>query len=236
MVEDVAVSVHHDPKQTRLATADFVDSIHRAYVTEMRSLPPAAGPRLPLIAGGPFAVAAVGLYNLHIAATHDQLASCDDETIEISGSKPPLSWTLRFYDAGVLPALAKLDESMEPAVDGVRRVLGIGGTVYHIVVQQGAMLDSHRAEHLGAGLANSHAAAVTDFAAMRRHAGGRDDLVDEMEAATIAGLRHCQRLLATALAPDDAHVAEVAANQPLNSVKLRRAVLSALRASGQVTR
>lgn len=227
--------VNHGAEQMRQATACFVDSIHRAYIAEVRSLPPAVCARLPLIAGGPFLVAAVGSKNLHVLATHDQLTMCRDETIEISGSKPPLSWTLRFYDASVLPGLTALDESTEPAVDGVRRVLGIGASLYHIVVQQGAVLDPHRAEHLGAGLANSHAVAVTDFAAMRRHAGGRDDLVDEMEAAATTGLRHCQRLLATALAPDDAHVAELAADHPLDPVELRRAVLSALRAHGQVT-
>lgn len=220
----------------RRATAGFVTAIHRAYATELRSLPPAARRRLPLVSGGPFEVAAVGLHHLHLLATHDHLGTGDDEIIEASGSAPPLSWTLRFYDATILPALTTLDESTQPAVDGVRRVLGVGATLYHLVVQQGATLDYHRAEHFGAGLAHSHAAAVIDFAAMRRCARGREDLVDEMEAATIAGLRHCQRLLALALAPGDARVAELAADQPPDPVVLRRAVLAALRAHGPVPR
>ncbi|MBS4730315.1 hypothetical protein MSM1_18970 [Mycobacterium sp. SM1] len=234
-VEDVESGAGHEARM-RQATAFFVDSIHRAYAAELRSLPPAARRRLPLISGGPFEVAAVGLRNLHIVATRDQLAGCDDETIEIGGWSPPLSWTLRFYDASVLPALHALAESTGPAVDGVRRALGVGATLYHLVVQQGAALDYHRAEHLGAGLAHSHAAAVTDFATMRRHASGREDLVDEMEVAAIAGLRQCQRLLALALAPEDTRVAELAAGEPLDPVQLRRAVVSALRARGPVTR
>ena len=223
-----------DAKRMRQATAGFVDSVHRAYATETRSLPPAARARLPLVAGGPFEVGAVGLRNLHILATRDKLAIRGDGSLQLEGSKPPLSWTLQFYDAGVLPALRGLDESKDPDVDGVRRVLGVGATLYHIVLQPGATLDSHWAEHVGTGLANSHAAAVTDFAAMRRHAGPRADLVDEMEVATTADLRHCQKLLAMALAPDDAHVAELAAEHPLNAVKLRHAVLSALRTPGEV--
>jgi hypothetical protein len=231
----VEVEVGAKAKRMRQATAGFVDSIHRAYITEIQSLPPGARTRLLLVAGGPFEVAVVGLRNLHILATRDQLATPGDDTVNAAGARPPLSWTLRFYDVGVLPALRELNESEEPAVDGVRRVLGVGATLYHLVLQQGATLDAHSAEHVGVGLANSHAAAVTDFETMRRHAGGRGDLVDEMEVAATTGLRHCQRMLAIALAPDDAHVAELAAAHPLDPVKLRRAVLSALRASGQVT-
>jgi hypothetical protein len=229
-LEIVEGEVRHNAKRMRQATTGYVDSIHRAYTTEITSLPPAVRARLPLVACGPFEVAAVGLRNLHILATHDKLATCGDDALEVQGSEPPLSWTLRFYDVGVLPPLRTLDESKEPAVDDVRRVLGISGTLYHLVLQEDATLSAHWAQHVGAGLANSHAAAVTDFATMRRQAGGRGDFVDEMEVVATTGLRHCQRLLAMALAPGDAHVAELAAaDHPLDPVQLRRAVLSALR-------
>lgn len=153
-LEFVEVGLGRDAQWVRQATTCSVDSIRRAYVSEVRSLPPAR-PRLLLISGGPFEVAAAGLRNLHILAA--QLASCCAETIEISGSTSPLSWTLRFSDASVLTALKALDESTEPAVSCVRRVRGIFATLYYVVLQQGATLDYHWAGHLGAGLANRHA-------------------------------------------------------------------------------
>jgi hypothetical protein len=79
------------------------------------------------------------------------------------------------------------------------------------------------------GLANSHAGAARDFDAMRSHAAGREELVDEIEAASTAGLRRAPAMLASALVPDDERVAELARGPRPDPEQLRRAVLSALR-------
>lgn len=217
------------PERLRQAMAEFVTEIHRTYRDEMRSMPPAIQGRLPLICGVPFHVAAVGVRNLHVVATTEPLGAPGDGQVEVRGSVPPIEWTLRFYDVTVLPALGRLDESENPAVTGVRRALGISTWIYHLMVEPGSSLDGHRAMHVGTGLANSHAGAAQDFGTMRRLAAGREELVDEMEAATTAGLRRAPAMLASALAPDDERVAELARGPRPDPEQLRRAVLSALR-------
>ena len=217
------------PERLRQAMAEFVSEIHRTYRDEMRSMPPAVQGRLPLLCGGPFRVAAVGVRNLHVVATSELLGAPGDGQVEVRGSVPPLEWTLRFYDVTVLPTLGTLDESSEPAVVGVRRALGISTWIYHLVVEPGSPLDGHRAMHVGAGLANAHAGAARDFDAMRRQAAGREELVDEMEAAATAGLRRAQAMLAAAIAPGDERVAELAHGPAADPEELRRAVLEALR-------
>ncbi len=217
------------PERLRQAMAEFVTEVHRAYRDEMRSMPPAVQGRLPLVRGRPFQVAAVGVRNLHVVATTEPLGAPGDGQVEVRGSVPPIEWTLRFYDVTVLPALGSLDESENPAVTGVRRALGISTWIYHLMVEPGSSLDGHRAMHVGTGLANSHAGAARDFDAMRRHAAGQEELVDEMEAATTAGLRRAPAMLASALVPDDERVAELACGSAPDPEQLRRAVLSALR-------
>jgi hypothetical protein len=209
--------------------AEFVTEVHRTYRDEMRPMPPAVQGRLPLLSGGPFQVAAVGVRNLHVIATTESLGARGDGQVEVRGSVPPLEWTLRFYDVTVLPALGSLDESEGPAVTGVRRALGISTWIYHLLVEPGSSLDGHRAMHVGAGLANSHAGAARDFDAIRRQAAGQEELVDEMEAAATAGLRRAQAMLAAAIMPGDERVAELARCPAPDPDELRRAVLEALR-------
>lgn len=136
---------------------------------------------------------------------------------------------MRFYDVTVLPALRALDEEGGPAVTGVRRALGISTWLYHLVVEPGSPLDGHRAMHVGAGLANAHASVAQDFDAMRKHSVGREELIDEMEAAATAGLRRAQAMLAAAIVPGDERVAELAHAPAPEPEELRRAVLEALR-------
>jgi hypothetical protein len=212
--------------------AEFVTQVHRSYREEMRSMPPGVQGRLPLLCGGPFRVAAVGVRNLHVVATSEPFGAREDGQVEVRGCVPPLEWTLRFYDVTVLPALEALDEEGGPAVAGVRRALGISTWIYHLVVEPGSALDGHRAMHVGAGLANAHAGAARDFDAMRRQAAGREELVDEMEAAATAGLRRAQAMLAAAIAPGDERVAELARGPAPDPEELRRAVLEALRRHG----
>lgn len=217
------------PERLRQAMAEFVTQVHRTYRDEMRSMPPAVQGRLPLICDGLFRVAAVGVRNLHVIASSERLGARGDGQVEVSGSVPPLEWTLRFYDVTVLPALRALDEEGGPAVTGVRRALGISTWLYHLVVEPGSPLDGHRAMHVGAGLANAHASVAQDFDAMRKHSVGREELIDEMEAAATAGLRRAQAMLAAAIVPGDERVAELAHAPAPEPEELRRAVLEALR-------
>jgi hypothetical protein len=211
--------------------AGFVAELHRTYRDETRVMPPAAQGRLPLLRG-PFWVAAVGVRNLHVVATGEPLGARGDGQVEVRGSMPPLEWTLRFYDVTVLPALGAVDEGGRPAVAAVRRALGITTWYYHVVVEPGSPLDGHRAMHVGAGLANAHAGAASDFDAMRRQAADREELVNEMEAAATAGLRRAQAMLAAAIAPGDERVADLARGPAADPGELRRAVLDALRRGG----
>lgn len=207
----------------RQAMADYVRSLHQAYVDAAITLAPAERARLPLYAQDRITVAAVGVRNLHVVGTVEQLPSPSGPEVEMLDEIDGIAWTLRFFDPVVVPAVGIIDESDAPAYEDVRRALGIRTVVYHLAVPPGGSLTSHHALHAGTGLAHSHAAAARDFDAIRAHAPGREDLVDEMQGATIAGLQRAQVLIATAIAPDLA--------VPLDSspADTRRALLEALR-------
>lgn len=217
------------PERMRRAVADYVASLHGAYVRAARLLPPAVQGRLALMAVRDFSVAAVGVRHLHLVATTERLEGPSGREAEIRGEAPPLGWTLRFYDPVVIPALGLLDESSGPALDEVRSLLGVRTFLYHLTLQPSSQLGEHHAGHAGTGLANAHAAAAREFEAIRRAAPGRERLVEEMEGAAIAGLLHAQALLATAIAPDDEEVADAARREPPDPQGLRRAVLRAVR-------
>jgi hypothetical protein len=147
-----------------------------------------------------------------------------------------MAWDLRFFDPVVLPVLGLVAESAGPAPEEVRRVLGVRTYLYHIVVEPGSQLTPHHATHAGTGLASAHAAAARDLEAIRGHAPGRQELVDELAGAAAAGLVRAQALLARAIAPDDQGVAEAASASPPQPEALRAALLRALRgpaASGE---
>ena len=109
------------------------------------------------------------------------------------------AWELRFFDPVVLPALGLVAEAGGPAPDEVRRVLGVGTYLYHLVVEPGSQLTPHHATHAGTGLASAHAAATRELETIRAHAPCRQDPVDEL-GATTAGLVRAQSLLARELA------------------------------------
>jgi hypothetical protein len=111
----------------------------------------------------------------------------------------------------------------------VRRALGITTYVYHLVVQPGGQLTGHHAGHAGSGLANAHAAEARDFEAIRAHAKGREQLVDEMEGAALAGLVKAQALLAREIAPWGEDVQALAVHVRPKAEDIRRALLGALR-------
>ena len=216
------------PEDMRRAMADYVNTVHEAYWSLARQQTPAVRGRMPLLAE-PFTVVAAGVRNLHVIGTREPLAAPSGPEVATDDQVGGLRWTLRFLDPVVLPALGLIDESAGPAGEQVRRVLGLGTHLYHLVVQPGGQLTGHHAGHAGAGLANAHVADARDFEAIRAHARGRERLVDEMEGAAIAGLIRAQALLAREIAPHDEVVARLVEAPTPDTAALRRALLDAVR-------
>src|SRR5262245_39870495 len=217
------------PEQMRQAMADFVAAVHEAYLAQARLLPPAERARLPLLRATRLSVAAAGARNLHVVATEERFPAPVGQEAELTGEAEGLTWGLRFFDPVVLPALGLVAESTGPAPEEVRRLLGVRTYLYHLVVEPGSQLTPHHATHAGTGLASAHAAAARDLEAIRAHAAGRQDLIDELAGATTAGLVRAQALLARAIAPADEGVAAAAAATDPQPESLRAALLRALR-------
>jgi hypothetical protein len=213
----------------RQAVADYVWAVHTAYLRQARLFPPAVQGRLPLLAAGHFWVAAVGARHLHLLATAEALAAASAQEAALQGKAPPLGWTVRFYDPVVLPSVGLLAEAGGPAVEEVRRLLGVRTTLYHLTLKPPFELAEHNAGHTGTGLAHGHAAESREFESLREAAPGRERLVEEMEGAAAAGLVRAQALLAREIAPDDAEVARLAGQEPPDPRALRRALLQAVR-------
>ncbi len=214
------------PEQMRTAVAGYVHEIHRAYVDQALTFTPAVRGRMPLLADGPFTVAAVGARKLHLLATCESLGPLHGPEVAIEGEYRGITWQLRFYDPVVVPDLALVDETNGPAFDEVRHALGIGTVLYHFVAGDGAGLSAHNAAHVGTGLANGHSAVARDFETIRSRARGREALVDELAGAATAGLPRAQALLAQAIAPYNRDVAEVCTAEPPDPDAIRRALLA----------
>jgi hypothetical protein len=213
----------------RKAMADYVRSLHQAYLDAVATLPPAERARLPLIAADRITVAAVGVRMLHVIGTVETLPPPQGPEVEIDDALDDLEWNLRFFDPVIAPPLGIIDESDGPQYDEVRRALGIRTVVYHLAVPPGGSLTAHHALHAGTGLAHSHAAAARDFDALRAHAPGREALIDEMQGASIAGLTRAQVTLALALAPG---LSGVTVEPPSDPAEVRRTLLQHLRTPG----
>lgn len=218
------------PEGMRAAMADYVRTVHQAYLSSSAGQPPAVQGRMALLAR-PFTVVAAGVRNLHVIATSETLAAPTGQHVAVEQELGSLRWTLRFYDPVVLPQLGMIDETAGPAGQQVRRVIGLSTHLYHLIVQPGSQLTGHHAGHAGAGLAMDHIADARDFESIRALARGREVLVDEMEGAAKAGLHRAQALLASAIVPHDRAVADVANAHTADPVALRRALLAALRAT-----
>ena len=217
------------PEEMRQAMADYVRAVHRSYLAQTEHQPPALAGRMPLLAVGEFTVVAAGVHNLHVIATAESLAPPRGQEVAHGDGLGPISWTVRFFDPAVLPALGLIDEQRGPAGDRVRHALGVSTYLYHLVVQPGGQLTEHHATHAGSGLANAHAAQTRDFEAIRAHAGGRERLVDEMEGAAVAGLVRAQALLAGEIVPWDEDVRALVDATATSPDEVRRAVLAAVR-------
>lgn len=205
----------------RAAMADYVATVHQAYVSQADMQTPAVRGRMPLLAED-FTVVAAGAGNLHVIATVEDLARPDGPEVAIDAEIGSMKWTIRFYDPVVLPQLGAIDESSGPRGDQVRQALGITTRLYHLIVQPGSQLTSHHAGHAGSGLANAHIADARDFAEIRALTAN-SSLVDEMEGAARAGLNNAQILLARELAPPGTGHLSGTAEQ------VRRGLLEALR-------
>ena len=223
-----------DPGQLRDAMASFVAALHGAYLDQARLLPVGEQGALPLLRADRLTVLAVGVRHLHVLATSSPLPAPQGPEVELEDSLPGLSWTLRFFDPVVVPALGLVDESAGPQPAEVRRVLGVPDVVYHLSVSPGGGLTPHHAQHAGTGLANQHAALFRDHEAIRAHAGARADLAEEYAVAERLGLHRAVRLLAQQLAPNDATVAAACSDASAGDDVVRRALLASLRGPGAV--
>lgn len=228
MAEQSASAAERGPEAMRSAMADYVSSVHRAYLEASASLPPGERARLPLVAAGAFTVAAVGTRYLHVVATTDALPAPTGPEVSLDCHEGDLAWQLRFFDPVVLPDLGLLDESQAPQPQRIRDILGLTGVVYHLTVPPGGGLTPHHALHSGTGLAHSHAAAARDYEALTALAPRQADLIAEMHAAETAGLQACVVLMAQHLAPRNTTVLDL---QPgaTAAVDARRRLLAALR-------
>jgi hypothetical protein len=212
----------------RAAVAGYVQEIHRAYVDQAATFSPGVQGRMPLMTAGRITVAAVAARNLHLLATAEELGPPRGQEVALTSEYGGIGWDLRFYDPVVLPDLGLLEERETPAFEEVKRALGVGTVLYHVVAQPGAGLSGHQATHVGTGLANGHSSAARDFETIRSRARGREALVDELAGAAIAGLPHAQALLARAISPYDDGVREACEADSPDPDAIRKAVLTAV--------
>jgi hypothetical protein len=212
------------PEQMRSAMAEYIRALHRAYLDASTPLAPGDRARLPVLQAQSFTVAAIGTRYLHVIGTSETLPAPTGPEVVIEDSLDELSWTVRFFDPVVSPALGLIDESEKPSPDQVRHTLGIRSVVYHLTVPPGGGLTAHHALHAGTGLAHSHAAAHRDFASLAALRPSRGALIAEMQAAHVNDLPEAHRLLAIELVGPDAITA---AHGDFEAV--RRQTLQALR-------
>ena len=218
------------PEGMRAAMAAYVQGLHQAYLDAADLLPPGDRARMPLVAAGDITVAAVGARVLHVIGTADPLPTARGPEIALQDQLEDMSWTLRFFDPVIIPALGLVDESDSPAFEEVRRHLGVRTVLYHLAVPPGSSLTPHHAAHAGTGLAHSHAGSMRDFDALRAYCPGREALVDEMQGAALAGLPRAHALVAWQLTGGaNGALADVSINPPDDPDDVRRRTLEAVR-------
>ena len=191
------------PEAMRQRLADYVHALHAAYLQHLELLAPAERAAMPLARRETVTVAVAAARDLHLLATTDPLPAPRGPEVELGDEVGGVRWSLRFYDASILPELGLVagrgpDGSDDPAA--VRRVLGIADVIYHLSVSPGGGLGGHHAQHAGVALANQHASAIRDGHSLRQAFPGRESLVDELVIAERLGLDSATRLLARALA------------------------------------
>jgi hypothetical protein len=222
-----------DPLDMRAAVAEYVTALHRAYLAQADTFPPAVRGRMPLLTSRgssmpPLTVAAVGARNLHLLATREDLGPLRGQEVSLPGSLPGLDWSLRFYDPVVVPSLGLVDEREGPAYAEVKHALGVSTVVYHVVAQPGSGLTPHHGGHVGSGLAAGDSAAARDFETIRSRVRGRESLVDELVGAANAGLPRAQALLAKAIAPHNTAIDALVATANPDPDEIRRTLLESV--------
>ena len=210
----------------REAMAAYVRGIHQAYLDSADLLTPGDRAQLPLLTSDGITVAAVGTRVLHVIATSQPLPAPRGQEVGISDSIGDLTWTLRFFDPVIIPALGLIDESNGPDFQEVRRQLGLATVLYHLAVPPGASLTPHHAQHAGTGLAHGHASAVRDFDALRGLLPQRTAVIDEIQGAWIAGLPRAQVLLARTLSPE---LADLPIDPPADPSEVRKRAVDVAR-------
>ena len=184
------------PEGMRRLVRDYVWTVHATYLDHVQHLPPGVRASLPLVAAPRLTVAATAARRLHLVAVTTELPAGAGHEVAVTDEHAGTSWTTRFYDPTVLPALGVLTDD---SPDAVRRVLGVAETVYHLTVEPGGGLDAHHAQHSGVALANQHARTVRQLDRLRHALPHRETLVDELGACAALGLDHAAALLAREL-------------------------------------
>lgn len=187
---------HASPEAMREQVREYVAAVHATYLDHVAHLAPGTRGALPLVAAGEVTVVAAAARQLHLIATTEPLPAPQGPEVELTGEHRGTSWTVRFFDPSVLPALGLLADD---AADDVRRVLGISDTVYHLTVGVGGGLTAHHAQHSGVALANQHARTARDLERIRRALPRQQRTVDELGDCARLGLDRAAALLATDL-------------------------------------
>ncbi|MGH3863352.1 hypothetical protein [Actinokineospora sp.] len=184
------------PEAMRETVREYVRAVHTTYLDHVRHLPPAVRAALPLVAAADVTVIAAAARRLHLVATTDSLPAPRGPEVVVVDEYGGTRWTLRFYDPSVLPELGILADD---APDGVRRVLGVGDTVYHLTVAVGGGLTAHHAQHSGVALANLHTKTTREIDRLRAALPRQVGLVDELGTCVRVGLDRAAALLAADL-------------------------------------
>lgn len=159
------------PEGLRRALAAYVAALHEAYLEVAGRAAPDRLDELPL-AGAPFSVAVVAAPDLHLVATREPLPALAVHEEPLWGELGELSWQVRFLDATVLPELGAEPDPARSARERVLAALGVGATLYHLMVGSDTALGPHHAMHAGTGLANAHLGALGEDAGSPPGGGG----------------------------------------------------------------
>ena len=201
-----------DPERMRAAVADYVTALHRAYLAQADTFPPAVRGR------DAAAQPAVhcrsrrwGRATCTCSRRREGLGPLRGQEVAVEGSLPGLDWTLRFYDPVVAPALGLIVGGRRARV---RRGAGRAGRHdRRLPRRRPAGVGAHAAPR-GARRRGARGGAHGGGARLRDdpHAGARAGRrwSTSWSGAAHAGLPRAQALLARAIAPRDEAVAALA--------------------------
>jgi hypothetical protein len=206
------------PETMRALVRDYVYAVHSTYLDHVRHLPPAERAALPLLAATDVTVVAAAVRQLHLVATTESLPDIRGPEVEFVNDYLGSSWTLRFFDATILPELGLLADDDAASV---RRALGVSDTIYHLTVAGGGALSVHHGQHAGVALANQHAQVGRDLERLRHALPRRSALVDELAVCVRVGLDRAAALLAAELTDG-----RVGADSAVSATSSLKAVLS----------